>query len=180
MLYDHKCERIALGVPGLLGLCGALLIILLVPMAAMAAPEEGTSAGGWSGDLQAGGGVVSSRPSGLEVFDANARLDSVADEGARQSEGLGLNTGEIGYAFKNSGTALLVGGGMNDPLHLSLGGEGDGWGPVTLSALYKREKVWENPYLTEVDRDETDAESIGYSLAWDNILHRCTSISSRT
>lgn len=165
------CERMTLAIPRFLGVCGALLIILFVPMAVMAAQEEDSSTSGWFGDIQAGGGVISSRPSGLEVFDDNDRLDSLTEEGSRQSEGFGLIGGEIGCAFKTSGTTLLVGGSMNDPLHISLGREVDGWGQLTLSALYKKGKVWKNPYLTEVDRDETDAESIGYSLAWDNILH---------
>ncbi len=167
----NRCKRMTLSVPKFLGFCGALLFIVFVPTVVMAAQEADASARGWFGDIQAGGGVISSHPSGLEVFDDNERLDSLTEEGSRQSEGFGLIGGEIGYAFKNSGTTLLVGGSMNDPLHISLGREADGWGQVTLSALYKAEKVWKNPYLIEVDRDETDAESIGYSLSWDNILH---------
>ena len=31
--------------------------------------------------------------------------------------------------------------------------------------------MWENPYLIGLDRDETDAESFGYGLDWDNVLN---------
>jgi hypothetical protein len=126
---------------------------------------------GWFGDLQIGGGVVNARPSGVEVLDDNEQRDSLTEEGSRVSEGLPLIGGEIGYGFQKTGTMVSAGGGIQDPWHVSFGQKIGRAGRIRLSALYVEEEVWENPYLTGVDRDRTDAASLGYAVYWDDILN---------
>lgn len=154
-----------------------VMILLLLTLFLPGAVRAGEAwKDGWFGDLQIGGGVVSARPSGLEVIDDNERRDSLSEEGSRESEGLPLVGGEIGYGFQKTGTMVSAGGGMEDPWHVSVGQKIGRAGRITLSALYVEEEVWENPYLTGVDRDETDARSVGYALNWDDILNTGLSV----
>lgn len=157
--------------PALLGIC-ALFISLCSPLTAQA---EGAWRSGWFGDIHVGGGVVDSRPSGLEVFDDNERRDRL-DEGTDLSEGFFLIGGEIGYGFQSTGTMVSAGGGMEDPWRVSLGQRMGDWGLIALSAFYEEQEVWENPYLTGLDRDETDSESFGCGLDWDNVRNTGISI----
>jgi hypothetical protein len=115
--------------------------------------------------------VVDAEPSGLDVYDDDEKRDRLGDEGSDVSEGIPLIAGEIGYGFERAGTMISAGGGMEDPWFVSLGQKVGDWGMVSLSALYEEKEVWENPYLTGVDRDETDAESFGFGLDWDNVLN---------
>ncbi len=188
MTSYHKCKlsgsfstsfivTAAPGVPGrvaslsrgvaLLGIC-ALFIALCCPPAAQAG---GTWRSGWFGDIRLGGGMIDANPSGLAVYDDAEKRDRLGDEGADVSEGFPLIGGEIGYGFQNTGTMVSAGGGMNDPWRVSIGQRVDEWGLVSLSAFYAEKEVWENPYLTGVDRDETDADSFGFGLDWDNVLN---------
>ncbi|MFP4350963.1 MAG: DUF2860 family protein [Desulfococcaceae bacterium] len=148
------------------------IFFLFIPLSLSGAAQAGDAwKDGWFGDLQIGGGVISARPSGLEVLDDNERRDRLTEESSRESEGLPLIGGKIGYGFQKTGTMVSAGGGMEDPWHVSIGRKIGHAGRITLSALYEEEEVWENPYLTGVDRDRTDAESVGYAVNWDNILN---------
>jgi hypothetical protein len=153
-------------ISAMLGIC-MVFIILCVPLAAQA---SGTWRSGWFGDIRIGGGVVGAEPSGLDVYDDNEKRDRLGDDGADVTEGLPLIAGEIGYGFENTGTMISAGGGMEDPWFVSIGQKVGGWGMVSLSGLYEEGEVWENPYLTGVDRDETDAESFGFGLGWDGVM----------
>jgi hypothetical protein len=144
-----------------------VLIVLSSPLAAQA---SGSWRSGWFGDIRLGGGVVGAEPSGLDVYDDNEKRDRLGDDDADVSEGLPLIAGEIGYGFKSTGTMMSAGGGMEDPWFVSIGQKVGGWGVVSVSGLYEEGEVWENPYLTGVDRDETDAESFGFGLGWDGVM----------
>lgn len=158
------------GILGKTALAGILSLFMILSM--YGAVQAGDAwKDGWFGDLRIGGGVVSARPSGLEVLDDNERRDSLAEEGSRESEGIPLIGGEIGYGFQRTGTMISAGGGMEDPWHFSVGQKIGRAGRITFSALYVEEEVWENPYLTGVDRHETDAQSMGYAVNWDDILN---------
>lgn len=150
----------------LLGICS-----LLVTWASPAAAQPGGSGkNGLFGEIRLGGGVLSARPSGLEVMEGNERLGRLDAREDRQTDGFGMIGGEVGYGFENTGTTLLVGVGIEDPFYLSLRQETGAWGELTLSALYEKQKVWENPYLSGVTRSRTDAESVGFALNWDQVL----------
>jgi hypothetical protein len=143
------------------------LILTLFPPPPAQAQESWRS--GWFGDIRIGGGMVSGRPSGLDVWDDDERRDRLTGEGDRVSEGFPLIGGEISYGFAQTGTMVSAGGGMEDPWHVSLGQKVDGWGLFSLRGLYEETEVWENPYRIGVDRQETDAESFGWGLEWENI-----------
>ena len=151
----------------LLGIC-SLYITLLLPLQAHA--ESGME-NGWFGNFRVGGGLISSRPSGLDVFDENEKLYNLTSRGSQLSEGFPLFGLDIGYRFQGIGTTISTGTGMESPFHLTLGQEMGDLGSLTLSALYDNEDVWENPYLTGVNRSKTDAESLGFAFTWDNILN---------
>ncbi len=151
---------------GFLVIC--ILLIALVMSAS--AQSEVVEQGGLYGDIRIGGGVVSSRPSGLEVFDDNEKLDSLDNSGNRQSVGIPLIGAEVGYAFNNSGTKIFAGVDMGKPFYVSASQEFAGVGSLSLSALYENKNVWENPYLDGISRSKTDAESVGINMNWDNVL----------
>ena len=146
---------------------GGLLVSLASPPTALGEPLERT---GLFGDIRLGGALLSARPSGLEVLDDNERLEDLADGGGRRTQGIPLIGGEIGYAFAKTGTTLAAGGGIEDPLHLSLRQKAGTWGTLSLSALYREAEVWENPYRSGVKRRRTDAEAAGFALGWDKVL----------
>lgn len=134
------------------------------------AHSEGTGKGGFFGDVRIGGAVVSSRPSGLEVFGADETLNSLAARRSRQSEGIAMIGGKLGYDFTHSGTTIFAGGGIEDPLYLTIAQKAPGLGSLTLSALYEKKEVWQDPYSTGLKRAKTDAESVGYSVNWEDFL----------
>lgn len=149
-----------------IGICS--LFITFVAKAS--AQSEVVEKSGFFGDIRVGGGVVSSHPSGLEVFDDNERLNGLDVSGNRQSVGLLLIGGEAGYNFNDSGTKIFAGVDIDKPFYLSISQELEGVGSLTLSALYETKEVWKNPYLVGVDRAKTDADSVGFSMNWDNVL----------
>ncbi len=144
---------------------------LFIPFSTLATAHAGDAGrSGLFGDIRLGGGIVSVRPSGLEVLDDNERRDNLASRGSRQSEGLVLLGAELGYTFKETGTTLLAGIGTESPFTVSLRHEVGGVGELTLCALYEKKEVWRNPYLVGVNRSRTDAESVGFALNWERIL----------
>jgi hypothetical protein len=149
------------------GIVCTLFVTLVTPAAAQ---PGGSIRTGTFGDIRLGGGLFSARASGLDVLADNERLESLDARGGRQEEGFGLIGGELGYGFAKTGTTLLVGVDSQDPVHLSLRQQADGWGELAISALYQEKDVWENPYLSGVKRSGTGAESVGFALSWNNIL----------
>lgn len=147
-----------------------ICILLIAIVSTASAESDAAQKVGFYGDIRIGGGVISSRPSGLDAFDDNERLDSLDASGKRQSVGLPLIGGEVGYIFDNSGTKLFAGADIGKPFYLSVSRELTGVGNLSFSALYEKTDVWENPYLVGVNRSKTDAESVGYGLNLDNVL----------
>jgi len=152
--------------PSCLGIC-CLVVSLSSPVWAESA---GAGRNGWFGDLRLGGAVVSGRPSGLEVMDDNERRESLTAKGERQARGVPIVAGEVGFGFERTGTTVSVGAGMETPLHLSLRQDGGAWGEVTLSALYREQDVWKDPYLAGESRSKTKAKTVGFSINWDRIV----------
>jgi hypothetical protein len=146
-----------------------LFALLLAFSTAAPAQAQGSWKSGWFGDIRIGGGMVSGRPSGLDVWDDDERRDRLTSEGDRVSQGFPLIGGEIGYGLAQTGTMISAGGNMEDPWHVSVGQKVEGWGLISLRGLYEETEVWENPYRIGVDRQETDAESFGWGLEWENV-----------
>lgn len=124
---------------------------------------------GLYGTIHIGGGVISGRPSGLDVLDDNERRDDLSSRDERTTEGQLLLSADLGYTFKQ-GSTLGVGIRTEGPFYLSLSHKVEGVGEMTLSALYEQQEVWKNPYLVGVNRSRTDLESFGFSADMKQIL----------
>ena len=153
--------------PALLVIC-TLFCLFNFPLTAHA---ERTLGDGWFGDIQIGVARIDSKPSGVDVFDDTEKRDHLRYKSSDVPEEIPLIEGEIGYGFQSTGTVVLAGGGMEDPWRVAIGQMMTGLGLVSLFALYEEKEVWENPYLTGANRDETSATSFGYGVDWNNVLN---------
>jgi len=124
---------------------------------------------GLYGNIHIGGGFISSRPSGLDVLDDNERRDDLSSRDQRTTESQLLLSADLGYRFQE-GSTLGVGIRTEGPFYLSLSHKFEGLGEMTLSALYEKKEVWQNPYLVGVNRSRTDFESFGFSADMKQIL----------
>lgn len=155
--------------PGTIGLC-SLFIALMTFSTPLMASDGGANQSGLFGTIRLGGGVVNTRPSGLEVLNDNEKRDDLKGRGSRLSQGLLLLSADIGYTFKQSGTTLMAAINTEGPLSMALRHEIVGVGELTFSTLYEKKEVWKNPYLIGTNRSRTDAESLGVAMNWERIL----------
>jgi hypothetical protein len=155
--------------PGIIGICSLLIALVTLSSPAIAL-DDGQGQRGLFGTISLGGGVVNTRPSGLEVLDDNEQRDTLEGKDKRRSQGLMLLSADVGYTFKNSGTTLMAVINTEGPFSLALRHEIVGVGEMTFSALYEKKEVWKNPYLVGTNRSRTDAESFGGAVVWERIL----------
>lgn len=155
--------------PGTIGICSLFIALMTLSSPAIAL-DDGEDQSGLFGNIRLGGGVVNTRPSGLEVLDNNERRDNLVGRGSRRSQGLMLLSADVGYTFKESGTKLMAAVNTEGPISLALRHEIVGVGELTFSALYEKKEVWKNPYLVGTRRSRTDAESLGVAMVWERIL----------
>ncbi len=112
----------------------------------------------------------------LEV--GNKRIDSLEEKAERQSAGAFSFPAEVGYMFADQGVYLFLGNRLEDFLRLdnanALGArvDLDRVGILEASALFSAmpTEVWEDPFLTGADRQETDRTSAGGQIGLANIL----------
>lgn len=112
----------------------------------------------------------------LEV--GNKRIDSLDEKAERQSAGAFSLPAEVGYMFADQGVYLFLGNRLEDFLRLdnanALGArvDLDRVGILEASALFSAlpTEVWEDPFLTGADRQETDRTSAGGQIGLANIL----------
>jgi hypothetical protein len=135
---------------------------------------------GFTGFVALGAGAASVESSFLaEVSGQEASEENIDDLDAPDSETFPLPVAgfELGYVF-NGKTQLFAGNLLEDYLRFDLSTRfgvrhslGDA-GRVSLSALQSpiKTRVYENPYVTGVDRDATDRDVTGFRVAWDEIL----------
>lgn len=138
--------------------------------------------GGWHGYVSPGVSVLQFRDNqvagagSLEVGDA--RIESLDAKAERETIGNVSLTGEIGYRFAGRGPYLFLGNRLEDFLRLdnssALGARVElaGIGILEASALFSAvpTAVWEDPFLTGADREETDRTSSGAQVGLANIL----------
>ncbi len=154
---------------GIIGICSLFIALMSLSSPAIALDDrQGQS--GLFGNIRLGGGVVNTRPSGLEVLDNNEKRDNLGGKDKRRSQGLMLLSAEVGYTFKESGATLITAINTEGPISLALSHEIVGVGELTYSALYEKKEVWKNPYLVGANRRRTDAESFGGAVVWERIL----------
>ncbi|HMB14926.1 MAG TPA: DUF2860 family protein [Pelovirga sp.] len=151
--------------PGTIGLCS-----LFIALMTFSTPVIAEDKSGLFGTIRLGGGVVNTRPSGLEVLNDNEKRDSLEGKANRRSQGLLLLSADIGYIFDESGATLMAAINTEGSISLALRHEIVGVGELTYSALYEKKEVWKNPYLVGANRNRTDAESLGVAMDWERIL----------
>ncbi len=155
--------------PGTIGICSLLIALMILSSPAIAL-EDGQDQSGLFGIIRLGGGVVNTRPSGLEVLDDNEQRDKLGGKDKRRSQGLMLLSADVGYTFTESGARLMAAINTEGPFSLALRHEIVGLGELTFSALYEKKEVWKNPYLVGTNRSRTDTESFGGAVVWERIL----------
>ena len=154
---------------GTIGICSLLIALMTLSSPAIAL-GDGQGQSGLFGSIRLGGGVVNTRPSGLEVLDNNEKRDKLGGRGSRRSQGLMLLSADLGYILKGSGTTLMAAINTEGPFSLALRHEIVGVGELTYSALYEKKEVWKNPYLVGTNRSRTDAESFGGAVVWEQVF----------
>ena len=108
----------------------------------------------------------------------NKRIDSLDEKAKKQSAGAFSLPAEVGYMFADQGIYVFLGNRLEDFLRLdngnSLGArmDLDRLGVLEASALFSAmpTEVWEDPFLTGADRQETDRTSAGAQIGLANIL----------
>jgi len=157
------------------------VILCLLSTAAFAIepiPEES----GFSGFLSLGLGgnrVKSNMISGNRLTDiGDDTISSITGSPGSESEALPAINFELKYTFAETRTQLFAGNALEDVLRydliMQLGVRQDlqNLGIVAGSFVFNGipTEVWEDPYLTNQSRDETDRTSNGFRLTWDKIL----------
>lgn len=159
----------------------AACLLALTAQAAVAI-EPLPKASGWHGYLSPvvsamefrDNSVAGSGP--LDV--GNERIDSLDEKAKKQSVAAFSLPAEVGYMFADQGVYLFLGNRLEDFLRLDNGNalgtrvDLDRLGILEASALFSAmpTEVWEDPFLTGADRQETDRTSAGAQLGLANIL----------
>jgi len=128
--------------------------------------EKG-SAIGFSGTVNVGGLWMNSK-SHLTPVDKNKRLDNLGQSAQSETEVIPLAFFKINYDFAN-GNQIYMGIPFEDEPRLTFGAQQgmDIVGKFDLSVFYAfPEEVWKDPYLTGVDRQETDKTVYGGKLEY--------------
>jgi hypothetical protein len=138
------------------------------------AGEAAPKAGGFSFRLGAGTGYLVSDDQ-LRPNDGNKRVRDLDDNANRYDAVIPLVNFDLRYTFADSGRQLYFGTPMSDegPPGLTLGGVlplADG-SQIDIGAfVVPFGKVWEDPYLIDADRDETEKDTYGAKIDYSGIL----------
>lgn len=148
-----------------------LLVMVLFPVLVMAGQTEEKDKNGFFGSILLGGGVASGKPSQLEVTDDNKKIDTLHENADHQTRGIPFISGEIGYGFASTGTRISLGNQRSEKsfADLVVTQPFGRIGTIRASFGYGREEVWADPYITGVDRLETDEDSCTFKLEWKEI-----------
>ncbi|MDM8556880.1 DUF2860 family protein [Desulfococcaceae bacterium HSG7] len=126
----------------------------------------GQGSGGFSGTIKLGAIQVISKNQ-LNADDDNKRIDNLDEPSKEVNEIFPLPLFDLNYAFQN-GTSLYLGIPFEDGLRPTFGvTQRLPGGSIGLFFHYSiLEEVWEDPYLTGVDRNDTDRTGLGGSIQY--------------
>jgi opacity protein-like surface antigen len=174
--------------PGLRGIrrsCGCALLLLpwlhVAPaQAAVLIPEKS----GVSGFVNLGAGYASVKSSFMaktlfgSVDLGNEKIDSLESSPDKQDGILPVASFELSYTLAESRTQFYLGNLLEDFLRFdtntvfgvrqSIGRAGILGASLRNTAITT--EVWEDPFVTGVKRNETDRESVGYRVFWQQIF----------
>lgn len=143
-----------------------ILSVLMILPGSMRAEEKKS---GWSGHFILGVGGKFGRDSQLQYDKDYETIKSLDERRDRESKLLPVLLFDIGYTFEATGTTLFALHQVDDSgvgVSQSLGDFGD----LSFSIDYKQEKVWEDPYLVDKKREDTEAELPGFAIGWENMM----------
>jgi hypothetical protein len=124
---------------------------------------------GFSGTIQVGGMWMEEK-SQLKVSDKNKRLDRQGPPEESEREIILMPLFELNYNFE-SGSKVYLGIPFEDDPRPTAGYKQglENFGSFDISAFYSLpEKVWKDPYLTNVDRQKTGKNSYGGKIEHEN------------
>ena len=149
-----------------------LLIIMLIPVLALAGQTKEKDKHGFFGSILLGGGVAVGKPSGLEVTDDNKKISTLYERSDSQKRAIPLILGKLGYGFASTGTRISLSNQKSEKSFADPVVEQPlkNMGTVRASFGYGKEDVWADPYVTGVDRREVDEEPYNLRLEWEGIL----------
>ncbi|SDT89734.1 DUF2860 family protein [Desulfobacula phenolica] len=152
--------------------CVLFLLSLFFVNAYAGAPPEG----GFSGYLFLGGAYGKKDMSLNDASDSeNSTINSLTQSSKSISEFSPFFGGSLNYTFAQTGTTLGLGG--DDGAGAFISQYMGNFGTISLGMNYSQEDVWEDPFLLGVKRKETDIETIGYFLTWEQIMDTSFSLS---
>lgn len=138
---------------------------------------------GWSGALNLGigsGGVESNFLARISGIDLDLGDDTIATLDAPDDESITTLAGafNVGYTFSNGKTRAYLANDLTDFIEfdrstqLAVRHDFDHYGTLELAAITSvalQTEVWEDPYATDVSRDETEKSYGGARITWDRI-----------
>ena len=136
---------------------------------------------GWSGDVVIGAGytdVESNTIAGNDFIDgADKTIDSVNQSPSSNDSFHPLIDFEVKYTFANR-NQVFVGSALEDRLTMDFANQ-LGWrkqtdnaGTVQVGMLFSLAPIelWEDPYLVNARRNETDMDTAGLRFEWDRVM----------
>lgn len=148
--------------------------VLLLPFSNATAFDRAETAAGFSGRISAGAGFMTSTDQ-LKTTDENKQIDSLGGDADGYDSILPLALFKLQYTFAESGRALYFGtpSEISGSPGLSLGivQPLPGGSRLDLSVFANPfSEVWQDPYLTDADRKETDKTRFGARIGYEKIL----------
>jgi hypothetical protein len=164
------------------GTIAALAVLLVIGAGSAMALDPIPQESGFSGFIRPGVGYLRFKSNLVASFlgyDLSEKsIGSVNDKPDAESNGLFLIPFSIEYTFASTRTQLFLGTDLTDLVRFDMsqqfgvkqgiGSLGILQGGVLFSGIPA--KVWEDPYVENRDRDDTDRDSMGARLVWDRIL----------
>lgn len=157
------------------------LVLSVVLASSVMAIEPIAKEAGWSGFLVVGAGHLvykNNEIAGNRLVDVEDKTINHLGSPSSQSTAIPVLTGTIRYTLENEKTEIFLGNSLEDFLRmdatLALGVrhdfEGIGILGIRLLASATPTDVWEDPFLTGVNRTSTERSSAGFGLKWERIM----------
>ncbi|SCX76666.1 DUF2860 family protein [Desulfoluna spongiiphila] len=156
-----------------------LLLALAAPAVGIANPGK-TPTAGLQGDIKVMPGVIHATKAQNDVGDDNERIDSLDQSASSETEVIPIVLWNLGYTFDNLKTSLYAGTPTSNIVKgtyfLEIGASHRLDNGTTLSLSWIPElpliddEVWKDPFLTGVDREETDRTSQGFQAKAEDIF----------
>lgn len=145
------------------------LLLTGICQISLAGPRDETQKG-FSGNFLIGT-MISSQDLSLNDAseDDNRRITSLTQPLRDESKFVPLISGGVSYTFAESGTTIGLGD-TDGAASIYLAQPLPDMGTVSLGFSFDETDVYSDPFITGTNRSVTDKESLGISLAWEEIM----------